>query len=76
MDNSMCGSGASWCVRTDRVFEVDGMHVLDVGIVGNQLVLDVETSQTLAGCPTCGVVERRTHDACPRPPTDSRMMRC
>src|SRR3954471_7040235 len=41
------------------------MHVLAASVVENQLVLDVETDQTLAGCPACGVVAvghgRRVH---------------
>ena len=65
MDHSMCGSGASWCARTDRIFGVEGMHVLAVRITDNRLVLDVETEQTLAGCHSCGVVAighgRRVH---------------
>lgn len=65
MDHSMCGSGASWCARTDRIFDVVGMHVRDASVVDNQLVLDVETDQSLAGCPSCGVVAvghgRRVH---------------
>lgn len=65
MDHCMCGSGASWCARTDRIFDVEGMHVLEASVIGNQLVLDVETEQTLAGCPSCGVVAvghgRRVH---------------
>ncbi len=56
MDHSMCGSGASWCARTDRIFDVEGMHVLAASVVDEQLVLDVETDQVLAGCPSCGVV--------------------
>ncbi len=65
MDHSMCGSGAWWCARTDRIFDVEGRHVLAASVVDNQLVLDVETEQTLAGCRSCGVVAvghgRRVH---------------
>jgi len=63
--HSTCGSGASWCARTDRIFGVEGMHVLTASVAENQLVLEVETDQTLAGCPACGVVAvghgRRVH---------------
>ncbi len=65
MDHSMCGSGASWWARTDRIFDVEGMHVLAASVVDEQLVLDVETDQVLGGCPSCGVVAvghgRRVH---------------
>ena len=57
MAHCTCGSGASWCARTDELFGVEGVHVLDVttGDDGT-LVLDVETDQSLAGCASCGVV--------------------
>ena len=29
----MCGSGARWCARADAIFDVVGMHVLDVEVV-------------------------------------------
>ena len=28
--HSMCGQGARWCARADAIFDVPGMHVLDV----------------------------------------------
>jgi transposase len=47
----------SWCARTDELFGVEGMHVLDVTRHDDgMLVLDVETDQMLAGCTSCGVV--------------------
>lgn len=57
MAHCTCGSGASWCARTDELFGVEGVHVLDV-CTGDDgaLVLDVETDQMLAGCGSCGVV--------------------
>lgn len=65
MTHSTCGFGASWCAGTDRIFGVEGMHVLDASVVDDRLVLDVETDQTLTGCPACGVVAvghgRRVH---------------
>lgn len=39
MDHSVCGSGALWCDRTDRI--VEGMYVLKANVIGKQLVLDV-----------------------------------
>jgi transposase len=67
----MCGSGARWCARADAIFDVPGMHVLDVEIDDRQrLVLTVESGHLEHGCPTCGVLAvghgRRTrllHDA-------------
>jgi hypothetical protein len=39
----MCGSGARWCARADAIFDVVGMHVLDVEVDDLQrLVLTVE----------------------------------
>ena len=47
------------------MFGVEGVHVLDSRIDDGGLVVDVETDQTLAGCPDCGVVRighgRRVH---------------
>jgi hypothetical protein len=43
--HSMCGSGASWCARADAIFDVVGMHVLDVEVDDLQrLVLTVESA--------------------------------
>lgn len=56
MTNCTCGSGASWCARTDELFGVDGVHVVDVTTRDDgTVVLDVETGQVLAGCGSCGV---------------------
>jgi transposase len=53
----MCGSGARWCARADAIFDVPDMHVLDVEIDDQQrLVLTVESGQTEAACPACGVM--------------------
>ena len=53
----MCGSGARWCARADAIFDVAGMHVLDVEIDDQQrLVLTVESGQTEAACRACGVM--------------------
>jgi transposase len=38
------------------LFDVPGMHVLEVERADDVLVLTVETDATLAGCPSCGVV--------------------
>jgi transposase len=56
------------CARADALFDVAGMHVLDVsrGAAG-PLVLTVETDSVSVGCPSCGVVAvghgRRRHVA-------------
>ena len=53
----MCGPGVPWCARTDELFGVEGVHVLDVTRRDDgSVVLDVETDQALAGCAGCGVV--------------------
>jgi transposase len=67
----MCGSGARWCARADAIFDVPGMHVLDVNDDDRgRLVLTVESDQVQAGCPSCGVIAashgrrpRMLHDA-------------
>jgi transposase len=67
----MCDPGARWCARADALFDVPGMHVLEVAGGGcGRLLLTVETDQTVAGCPSCGVVAvghgrrvHRVHDA-------------
>jgi hypothetical protein len=42
----MCGSGARWCARTDAIFDVPDMHILDVEIDDQQrLVLTIESGQ-------------------------------
>jgi transposase len=69
--HSMCGSGARWCARADAIFDVPGMHVLDVNEDDRgRLVLTVESDQVQTGCPSCGVVAvshgrrpRTLHDA-------------
>ena len=53
----MCGSGVRWCARADAMFDVPGMHVLDVEVDDRQrLVLTVESDQLEHGCPGCGVL--------------------
>jgi transposase len=53
----MCGSGARWCARADAMFDVPGMHVLDVTVDDQQrLVVTVESDQVEHGCPSCGVL--------------------
>lgn len=56
-----------WCARTDALFNLPGVHVLDVerGEGAGGLVVTVETDQDVGGCPTCGVAAvghgRRVH---------------
>ncbi len=64
MPHPMCG--ARWCARADAMFDVPGMHVLDVQLDDRGgLVLTVETSPVTHGCPGCGVLAvghcRRVH---------------
>ena len=48
----MCGSGARWCARTDAIFDVSDVHVLDVEIDDQQrLVLTIESGQLGGGLP-------------------------
>jgi transposase len=55
--HSTCAPGTSWCARADEIFGVEGLHVLEVTTRDDgTLVLDVESDQTLTGCPDCGVV--------------------
>jgi transposase len=55
--HSMCGSGARWCARADAIFDVVGMHVLEVEVDDLQrLVLTVESAQLAAACPGCGAM--------------------
>jgi hypothetical protein len=69
--HSRCGLGARWCARSDVMFDVPGMHVIDVQIDDEQrLVLTVESDQLEHGCPACGVLAvghgrrcRTLHDA-------------
>ncbi len=67
MDHFTCGSGVRWCARADAMFDVAGMHVLDVKDGQSGLVLTVETDQIEQGCPDCGVMAvghgRRLHVA-------------
>jgi transposase len=61
----MCGPGARWCGRADAMFAVSGMHVLDVEVDDQRLVVTVESDQLETGCPMCGVLaighRRRVH---------------
>jgi transposase len=66
---SCCAASGCYCARVDALFNLPGIHVIDVARREDQLVLTVETGPTLAGCPTCGVVaeshgrrNRRLHD--------------
>jgi transposase len=66
---SCCALPGSHCARTDALFNLDGVHVLDVARRGDGLELTVETGASVAGCPSCGVIAtghgrrpRRLHD--------------
>lgn len=60
MTHCTCAPATSWCARADEMFGVAGFHVLDVTSRDDgMLVLDVESDQTLTGCPDCGVVAVR-----------------
>ena len=64
MPHFMCGSGARWCARADAIFDVPGMHVLDVEVDDRQrLVLTVESGQLERGLPFVRGARGR-----PRPP--------
>ena len=71
MAHCTCGSSARWCARADALFDVPGMHVLEVARDDlGRLLLTVETDQVVMGCPSCGVVAtahgrraHRVHDA-------------
>ena len=53
---SCCVLPGSHCARTDALFNLDGVHVLDVAWQNGRLRLTVETDATVAGCPGCGVI--------------------
>ncbi len=58
-----------WCTRADAMLGVEGIHVRSVMATDAALFLRVETGETVAGCPACGVIavghgrrEVRLHD--------------
>lgn len=56
MSNSTsCGDG-KWCALSDALLGVPGVHITAVAETSTALTIHVETDQTLAGCPDCGVV--------------------
>jgi transposase len=72
---SCCVEPGGYCARVDTMFNLLGVHVLDVawleggGRLPAGLGLIVETGATEAGCPACGVIAeargrrpRRLHD--------------
>ena len=70
MSDCRSGPGALWCARADALFNVPGLHVLEVDHDDGRVVVTVESDQTLTGCPVCGVVAvahgrrgHRVHDA-------------
>ena len=56
MDHSTCASSASWCPRTDLLFDVPDMHVLTIRREDMRFVLTIESDADTSGCPSCGVV--------------------
>ncbi|WNB86977.1 ISL3 family transposase [Cellulomonas sp. ATA003] len=70
MSDCRSGPSALWCARADALFNVPGLHVLEVDHDDGRVVVTVESDQTLTGCPSCGVVAvahgrrlHRVHDA-------------
>jgi transposase len=72
---SCCVEPGGYCARVDTLFNLLGVHVLDVawlevrGRLPAGLRLIVETGASEAGCPACGVIaeargrrSRRLHD--------------
>lgn len=51
-----CTSPGGYCARVDALFNLPGVHVLDVGWDDGRPTLTVETDLSPAGCPACGVV--------------------
>ena len=52
----MCGS-VRWCARADAIFDVPGMHVLDVEVDDRATAgVDGRVGPAEPGCPTCGVL--------------------
>lgn len=56
MPHSRSCPDGSWCSRADSLFGMPGVHVTAVADTADGLCVHVETDQTLAGCPNCGVV--------------------
>ena len=72
---SRCVEPGGYCARVDTLFNLPGVHVLDVAWLDRRrklppgLRLVVETSPAVTGCPACGVIAegrgrrvRRLHD--------------
>ncbi|MBA2455397.1 MAG: transposase, partial [Nocardioidaceae bacterium] len=64
-----CTQPGGYCARVDALFNLDGVHVIDVGWRRDRLSLTVETHPGPVGCPACGVLAashgrrlRRLHD--------------
>jgi len=53
-DPCTCASSASWCPRTDLLFDVPGMNVLTVDRQLDWFVLTVESDADVGGCPSRG----------------------
>jgi len=51
-----CAVGGTYCARIDAVFNLPGVHVVDVGWDGDRPTLTIETDPVPVGCPSCGMV--------------------
>jgi transposase len=51
-----CVAPGSYCVRTDRLVGLSGVHVTDVTRTRDRLVVTIETPPRTEGCRACGVV--------------------
>ena len=51
-----CTTPGCYCARVDALFNVAGVHVLEVGWDEDRPTLTVETDPSLADCPSCGVL--------------------
>ena len=62
---SCCAEPGGYCARVDTLFNLPGVHVLDVAWAEATvrrppgLRLAVETDLEIVGCPDCGVVAER-----------------
>jgi transposase len=53
---SCCAVPGTYCARVDALFNVPGVHLIDVGRRDDRLQVEVETGPAAMDCPRCGVV--------------------